>query len=116
MVWIGGGCLHSLCVAVGDGLCGVVPVRRCWDGHVYSGEGDSCGGVVGEWVGEELRGGSDDEVGCVDCVRGGRHVVVVRPGIDGGVVWGWCWGSWVWGEWCLWTGVLWECGAMIWTE
>ena len=53
---------------------------------------------LGGWV-------SDDEVGCVDCVRGGRHVVVVRPGIGGVVVWG-CW--WVrgygvsgaWGQEC----------------
>ena len=97
--------MQSLCVAVGNGLCGVVPVRRCWDGHVYSWEGDSCGGVVGEWVGEELRGGSDDEVGCVDCVRGGRHVVVVRPVIEGIVVWGCWWGrgygvSGAWGQEC----------------
>ena len=57
MVWVGGGCLQSLCVAVGDGLCGVVPVRRCWDGHVYSWEWDSFGGVMGEWVGRDCAVG-----------------------------------------------------------
>ena len=80
---------------------------------MYSREGDRVGGVVGDWVGEELRGGGDDEVGGMDCVRGGRHVVVVRPGIDGGVVWVWWWVSWVWGEWCLWAGVVGEVGVMV---
>ena len=85
-VWGGGGCLQSLYVAVGDGLCGVVPVRRCLDDHVYSWEWDSFGGVMGKWLGERLRSGSDNEMGCVDGVRGGRHVVGVRPEVDGGGV------------------------------